>query len=92
MSSQPILPYVQVRTHVAYAALRGDPAAWEEIEQKQRAWDATLDDGPNKLIDTHICWWYVVVPVWNHFGIFRSSILVQSFGGEHGDYHCERHS
>ena len=55
MSSQPILPYVQVRTHVAYAALCDDPAAWEEIEQKQRAWDATLDDGPNKLIDTHIC-------------------------------------
>ena len=55
MGSQPILPYVQVRTNVAYAALRGDPAAWEEIEQKQRAWDATLDDGLNKLIDTHIC-------------------------------------
>jgi len=31
--------------NAAYAALRGDPGAWEEIEAERREWDVTLGDG-----------------------------------------------
>ena len=29
----------------AYAALRDDPRAWEEVQAERREWDVTLDDG-----------------------------------------------
>jgi predicted transcriptional regulator len=32
-------------TNAAYAALRADPAAWQQIKEEQAAWDATLADG-----------------------------------------------
>ncbi len=32
-------------TNAAYAALRADPAAWQEIKEEQTAWDVTLADG-----------------------------------------------
>lgn len=31
--------------NAAYATLRADPRAWEEIERERRAWDVTLPDG-----------------------------------------------
>ena len=33
------------QVNAAYAALRGNPRAWESIERERRAWDATLPDG-----------------------------------------------
>ena len=33
------------QVNAAYAALRSDPQAWEEIEAERREWDATLADG-----------------------------------------------
>lgn len=32
-------------SNAAYAALRGDAAAWEAEQQERRVWDATLLDG-----------------------------------------------
>ncbi len=32
-------------TNEAYAALRADSAAWEELEAEHRLWDVTLADG-----------------------------------------------
>lgn len=31
--------------NAAYAALREDPEAWQEVEEERSAWDATLGDG-----------------------------------------------
>jgi hypothetical protein len=31
--------------NAAYAALRADPAAWEDYQREIKAWDATLADG-----------------------------------------------
>ena len=33
------------QVNAAYAALRDDPRAWEEIEAERREWDVTLPDG-----------------------------------------------
>jgi len=33
------------QVNVAYAALRDDPKAWEELDAERREWDATLADG-----------------------------------------------
>ncbi len=33
------------QVNAAYAGLRDDPRAWEEIEGERREWDATLADG-----------------------------------------------
>jgi hypothetical protein len=33
------------QVNAAYATLRNDPHAWEEIEAERREWDATLADG-----------------------------------------------
>jgi len=33
------------QVNAAYASLREDPRAWEEIEAERREWDATLGDG-----------------------------------------------
>jgi len=33
------------RTNAAYAALREDPEAWEELMRERAEWDATLGDG-----------------------------------------------
>lgn len=33
------------QTNTAYAALRGDPAAWQEEQAERTDWDATLSDG-----------------------------------------------
>lgn len=33
------------QTNAAYAQLRADPVAWEEMERERAAWDATLEDG-----------------------------------------------
>ena len=32
-------------TNAAYAALRSDPAAWQELETERAVWDVTLADG-----------------------------------------------
>ena len=32
-------------TNTAYATLREEKGAWEELEAERAAWDATLDDG-----------------------------------------------
>jgi predicted transcriptional regulator len=32
-------------TNEAYAALREQGGAWQELEAERRAWDASLDDG-----------------------------------------------
>ena len=31
-------------TNVAYAALKSDPEAWNELLEERAAWDVTLDD------------------------------------------------
>ena len=33
------------QANTAYAILRNDPAAWKEVEDERRLWDATLGDG-----------------------------------------------
>jgi hypothetical protein len=33
------------QTNAAYARLRADPDAWQEIDAERQAWDATLADG-----------------------------------------------
>ena len=33
------------QTNAAYARLRADPLAWQEIDTERRTWDATLADG-----------------------------------------------
>ena len=35
-------------TNAAYATLRGDTIAWEEIRREREAWDVTLADGLEK--------------------------------------------
>lgn len=32
-------------TNAAYAALRADPAAWQELQEERAEWDAALNDG-----------------------------------------------
>ena len=32
-------------TNAAYAALRGDPEAWQELQAERAAWETTLADG-----------------------------------------------
>jgi len=32
-------------TNAAYAALRADPAAWQEFQAELAEWDVTLNDG-----------------------------------------------
>lgn len=32
-------------TNAAYAALRTDPAAWQQAKEEQAVWDVTLADG-----------------------------------------------
>jgi hypothetical protein len=36
-------------TNTAYAALRAEPNAWNELEAERKAWDATLADGLEQL-------------------------------------------
>lgn len=36
-------------TNAAYAALRADPAAWQELQEERAEWDATLIDGLEDL-------------------------------------------
>jgi hypothetical protein len=33
------------QVNAAYASLRDDPRAWEDVEAERSAWDATLADG-----------------------------------------------
>ena len=33
------------QVNAAYAALRDDPRAWEDVEAERREWDVTLADG-----------------------------------------------
>jgi hypothetical protein len=33
------------QANAAYAALRSDPATWEEMERERAEWDVTLADG-----------------------------------------------
>jgi hypothetical protein len=32
-------------TNAAYAALRADPPAWQDLQEEWAEWDATLNDG-----------------------------------------------
>ena len=32
-------------TNVAYAGLRADPAAWQELQEERAEWDVTISDG-----------------------------------------------
>ena len=32
-------------TNAAYAAIKSDPEAWQELQEERADWDATLDDG-----------------------------------------------
>lgn len=36
-------------TNEAYAALRANPAAWQELQEERAEWDVTLGDGMEGL-------------------------------------------
>lgn len=37
-------------TNEAYAALRANPEAWQELQEERAEWDATLSDGLDGLL------------------------------------------